>query len=63
MLSEAGGGQVELGGALGLERNYGLGVEQTFDERCRQWGFRSALEEALERDYRPRFRDYGIEVP
>jgi hypothetical protein len=25
--------------------------------------YRSALEEALERDYRPRFADYGIHVP
>jgi hypothetical protein len=52
-----------------LERNYGLGREAHFDEACRQWGlmpnaeYRDALEETLERDYRPRFAEYGITVP
>jgi hypothetical protein len=51
-----------------LERSYGLGVDARFDESWRPWGlmsnaeYRAALEETLERDYRPRFDEYGIRV-
>ena len=51
-----------------LERNYGVGADAPFDAACRAWGlmpnaeYRVALEETLQRDYRPRFAEYGIQV-
>jgi hypothetical protein len=51
-----------------LDRNYGSALDAPFDEACRGWGlmphveYRQALLETVERDYRPRFAEYGIRV-
>jgi hypothetical protein len=51
-----------------LERSYGAETEASFDQACRAWGlmphaeYRAALLETIERDYRPRFAEYGIQV-
>jgi hypothetical protein len=51
-----------------LDRSYGIALDTPFDEACRGWGlmphreYRQALLETVERDYRPRFAEYGIRV-
>ena len=51
-----------------LMRGYGDAVDAPFDEACRAWGmmpnaeYRAALLETIERDYIPRFAEYGIDA-
>jgi hypothetical protein len=51
-----------------LDHYYGGSLEGPFDDECRRWGlmphveYRQALLETVERDYRPRFAEYGIRV-
>lgn len=51
-----------------LMRSYGDAADAPFDEACRAWGmmpnadYRAALLETVERDYIPRFAEYGIDA-
>ena len=51
-----------------LRRNYGTPSHTPFDVSLRAWGlmpnaeYQAALEETLERDYVPRFAEYGIDA-
>jgi len=51
-----------------LDHNYGGALDAPFDEAWRSWGlmpqaeYRQALLETLQRDYQPRFAEYGIRV-
>jgi len=51
-----------------LEHNYGSPTDIPFDDGMRAWGlmphadYRGALAETLERDYAPRFAEYGIDA-
>lgn len=51
-----------------LLASYGVGGAVQFDAALRAWGlmpnseYRAALEETLERDYAPRFDEYGIDA-
>jgi len=52
----------------GLSQSYGTPSTAPFDVSLRAWGlmpndeYRAALEETVERDYVPRFADYGIDA-
>lgn len=51
-----------------LQRSYADGTDHEFDDSLRAWGlmphadYRAALTETLERDYVPRFAEYGIKL-
>lgn len=51
-----------------LQHNYASGTDAAFDDSLRAWGlmphaeYRAALAETIERDYVPRFGEYGIDA-
>ncbi|HXK17883.1 MAG TPA: ferritin-like domain-containing protein, partial [Polyangiaceae bacterium] len=51
-----------------LAQSYGAPTTAPFDASLRAWGlmpnddYRAALEETIERDYVPRFAEYGIDA-
>ncbi len=56
------------GWLLELKQSYATAVDAPFDDALRAWGmmpnaeYAAALEETLERDYLPRFAEYGIDA-